>query len=556
MNFKHGNQISRLLAVFALVLVSVSFSWSQDADKGKSLFETHCASCHGINEKLVGPALAGVHERREEAWLIKWIRNSQAMIKAGDPIAVKLFNDNNRAVMNSFEQLSDNEIKDILAYVKTGGSEAAVTSTDGDTISAGNSGAPARSGKSSAWVLAVILLALFIIVVQLFNILKLVADYTGKQIFNANNTNAILMLVFLVLGMAGAIWEFKAHGKYTITEVASEHGVDIDWMFNVTLIITGIVFVITQILLFVYAYIYRSRPGRKAVFFAHNNTLEVVWTVIPAIALTVLVLNGFSMWSKITDKAPEDAHQIEVFAYQFGWKARYPGKDGKLGNHNFNLISGTNELGIGVRTEFDAILEEAKATLDELTKEHDFLSLNTNPTAEEAEEISINKKKLKLAQGHYSRLLSLGKNETFFNGDADDDIIPNEIHIPVNEPVLMKFRARDVIHSAYMPYFRVQMNCVPGMPTQFWFKPTVTTKEMRSKVGDNNFDYYLFCAKICGAAHFNMKIKVVVESKEDYNKWLKAQKPRYNKPSESLPVAEMSAESANQDTKQIVLNNN
>jgi cytochrome c oxidase subunit 2 len=289
-----------------------------------------------------------------------------------------------------------------------------------------------------------------------------------------------------------------------------------------------IVFVITQILLFWFAYRYQHKEGRKATFYAHNNRLELIWTIIPAIALTVLVLNGFSMWSKITDKAPEEAHQIEVFAYQFGWKVRYPGKDGILGKSNFNLISGSNELGLAEKNEYAKIIEEAKATLAEAEAEHEFLNRNDDPTPSEAAAIAENKVKLKRAQGHYNRLLALDGNPRIFDGTGNDDIIPTEIHIPIDEPVLMHFRARDVIHSAYMPYFRVQMNCVPGMPTQFWFKPTKTTAQIRTEMNDPNFDYYLICAKICGSAHFNMKIKVVVESKENYSKWLAAQKPRFN----------------------------
>jgi len=155
--------------------------------------------------------------------------------------------------------------------------------------------------------------------------------------------------------------------------------------------------------------------------------------------------------------------------------------------------------------------------------------LNDDPTEEESVAIAENKAKLKRAQGHYNRLTALDNNATLFDGTANDDILLSEIQIPVDEPVLMRFRARDVIHSAYLPYFRVQMNCVPGMPTQFWFKPTKTTAQIRQEKNDPKFDYYLFCAKICGAAHFNMKIKVVVESRQDYDKWLASQKPRFQK---------------------------
>jgi cytochrome c oxidase subunit 2 len=557
MNFKTGKRFSRILAALAIIIGSISPLRAADEAKGHELFETHCTSCHAINEKLVGPALAGVHEKRNEDWLIKWIRNSSAMIKAGDPVAVKLFNDYNKSVMTSFEQLTDGDIRDIISYIKTGGASGAPAGEAAAPAAAGAVTAPAADSSSKAdWLLVVILLALTVIIIQVFKVLRLISAYTKIPFFNPQKTNAVLMIVFLVLGMFGVFWEFSVHGKWLLPEAASEHGVMIDKMFDITLIITMIVFVLTQIFLFVYAYIYRGREGRKATFYAHNNRLEVVWTVIPAIALTVLVLNGFSMWTKITDKAPENALEIDVFAYQFGWKARYAGADGKLGHSNFNLISGTNEMGIAVKSEYDAILEEAKQTLDELQKEQDFLDLNNNPTPEEKEEIDLNRQKLKLAQGHYSRLLALGKNKTsIFDGSAEDDIIPMEIHVPVDEPVLLKFRSRDVIHSAYLPYFRVQMNCVPGMPTQFWFKPTITTAEMRNILAErgredaSTFNYYLFCAKICGAAHFNMKIKVVVETRAEYDKWMASQKPRY----QQQPAGE-DAQADSNEVKQFVLN--
>jgi cytochrome c oxidase subunit 2 len=108
---------------------------------------------------------------------------------------------------------------------------------------------------------------------------------------------------------------------------------------------------------------------------------------------------------------------------------------------------------------------------------------------------------------------------------SDDDIIvKGEFHLVIGEPVQFKFRSRDVIHSAYMPHFRAQMNCVPGMETMFEFTPTITTAEMRKKLNNPEFNYVLLCNKICGAAHYNMQMDIIVDSKEDYNKWLKEQK--------------------------------
>lgn len=106
----------------------------------------------------------------------------------------------------------------------------------------------------------------------------------------------------------------------------------------------------------------------------------------------------------------------------------------------------------------------------------------------------------------------------------DDVIVKGEFHLIKGEPVQFKFRSRDVIHSAYMPHFRAQMNCVPGMETMFEFTPTITTAEMREKLGKPEFNYVLLCNKICGAAHYNMQMDIIVETKEEFNKWMAEQK--------------------------------
>jgi cytochrome c oxidase subunit 2 len=288
----------------------------------------------------------------------------------------------------------------------------------------------------------------------------------GVRLFNWNKVNAVLMVVFLVVFLLFVLWHFLKLMKFTLPVSASAHGVELDGMLSVTFWITIAVFVLTQILLFGFALAYRHRESRKALFYADNHQLEFYWTVVPAIVLTVLVLYGTKVWREITQVKPaEDALQFELFAYQFGWQARYPGADGKLGGHDFRLISATNSMGI-----------------------------------EESD--------------------SAGR----------DDLLVPEITLPVNRPVLMKLRARDVIHSAYMPHFRVQMNVVPGMPTQFYFTPTVTTKEMREITGNSNFVYELACNKICGAAHFNMRLKVNVVSDQEYADWLTKQRYYFRRP--------------------------
>ena len=237
-------------------------------------------------------------------------------------------------------------------------------------------------------------------------------------------------------------------------------------MFNITLIITTIVFVITHILLFLFAYKYNYNKKKKAYYYPHNNTLEKYWTITPAIALTVLVLMGFFTWRGITNVSKTDrdsAIQVEVTAHQFAWDVRYGGKDNVNGKKNYKLIgslNGLNNLG-----------------------------------------------------------LDLSDKKNF------DDLKVTEIVLPVNKSVRFTLGSMDVLHSFYMPHFRAQMNCVPGMATYFQFTPKITTAEMREKTNDPKFDYKLYCAKICGGSHYNMQFAVRVVSQKEYDKWLKEQKP-------------------------------
>ncbi len=509
---------------------------AQSVEEGQKLFEANCVSCHAVHEKLVGSALKDMHKRRQKDWLVKWIKNSSAMIKAGDPIAVQLYNENNQAVMNSFENLSDAQITSIIDYIgveSDKGPAAAVPPTDNGGVVTPDGPTPVASDpgttKSINLVLIGIAILAIFISIAIFKILQLLYSYAGVKFVSWQKINAWLMIIFLVAGMSAAIWETFAHGKYILIDnAASEHGPNVDFMMIVTLIIIGIVFVVTQIALFWFAFKYQKSDTRKATFYPHNNTLEIVWTVIPAIVLTILVLNGFNFWRKITSKAPDEAMAIEVFAYQFGWSARYPGADGKLGNSNFNMISNSNPLGVLVKDKYDNQLVEIQAELNEADSVRKIMANIPDPTEEELEKMSELDHRIKIRTTQLSRLKSIGTNPENFSPVALDDVVTNEIHIPLGKPVLLQFRARDVIHSAYLPHFRMQMNCVPGMPTQFWFTPTISTNDMRGRLKDPKFDYYLFCAKICGAAHFNMKIKVVVESEAEYQAWLATQKPSFS----------------------------
>lgn len=460
------------LTVLACILLQVALpsSVSAQAD-GEAIWKANCTACHKIDQDLVGPAMKGISERQSEEWLIKWIRNSQAVIKSGDQYAVDLYAKWNNVAMPAFD-LTDEEIKAVLAFIKTEEGRIAATASAG-----GGAGGPAAgpSGHPTAnYVLYFLaMVSLIALVLVIFNTVSTQLKLKGIRLFNWDGINGFLFIIFMIFATISIAHQFLKYGPMLLPESASEHGVWTDNMLWITIGITFVVFVITHILLFVYSFIYRRKEGAKAYFYPDNHKLEFFWTIVPAVVLTALVLYGAKIWGKITQSdVPEDINKIEVFAYQFGWKARYAGNDNVLGRHDFYQIDAENALGID--------------------------------TADVA---------------------------------AQDDLYTSELVLPVNKPVLLKFRAKDVIHSAYIPHFRVQMNVVPGMPTQFMFTPTITTAEMRTKVDDPKFDYEMACNKICGAAHFNMRMKVTVLAEEDYNKWLATQKTYFKKPTtETAPT--------------------
>ena len=344
-------------------------------------------------------------------------------------------------------------------------------------------------------IIAVTLLAISVWqITKIFEISNLGAKKDDSQVASEkdNDLQGKLMFAFLVFIYLVTIYSFVSYTKVLLPESASEHGYTYDTLLIISFIIIFIVQTVTQALLHYFAYKYRGINGRKASFITHNNKLELVWTVIPAIVLFALILYGMTTWSDIMNfDEDEDALVVELYAQQWNWKARYAGDDNVLGDANVRFLN-------------------------------DFDGRN-----------------------------SVGIDSSDPNG-LDDIVVTQEFHLPVDRKVIFKIRSQDVLHSAYMPHFRAQMNCVPGMITEFSFTPTTTTADMRlnpdvvAKVNrinkiryDNSqeliakgeeplepyqFDYLLLCAKICGASHYNMQMKIVVESEKDFNKWLNDQK--------------------------------
>lgn len=310
------------------------------------------------------------------------------------------------------------------------------------------------------YVLLFLLLCLFIAIIgKALKVYELTRETDDKpEGINWNTINGVLFAIFLVVGLYGVYWEYTVHGSMILPDAASEHGKKIDDMFNITLIITTIVFIATHIVLFAFAYLYRSTGERKAYYYPHNNALERVWTIVPALVLTVLVLMGFLTWRSIFYKIEDPnnkALSIEVTSSQFQWDVRYPGADGIVGLKSYKRITAFNALGID-----------------------------------------------------------------FNDKHSLDDQFADEIVLPVNKPVRFILTSKDVLHSFYMPHFRVQLNTVPGMTSYFEFTPTVTTEEMKAKTNDPSFKYLLLCAKICGTNHYNMQKPVRIVTESEYKEWV------------------------------------
>ena len=323
------------------------------AEKGKEIFQGNCSSCHQLGGKLVGPNLYGVEERWEgrEELLIKFIQNSQNVINGGDEYSQNLYNEYNQMVMPPMN-LNDEEVQSVLAYIEQeekAEAAAATTQAQGDG-GGGTAAAPVGLSDPMLRNLVIAIGLLFILMIALTgNILgkarRLVNGPTDPKpaLFK---TNARLMLVFLVLLFGGVIYELTIHTEYLLPESASEHGLEIDRLQNITFIITGIVFVVTQIMLFTFAFRFRWMKDRVARYIPVNDKLEVIWTLVPAVVLAALVLYGFKAWKGVTYPTDEKKTQLEVFAYQFNWKVRYPGPDGELGDYDYTLITAENPLGL------------------------------------------------------------------------------------------------------------------------------------------------------------------------------------------------------------------
>lgn len=333
---------------------------------------------------------------------------------------------------------------------------------------------------------------IFVVIFQIAKASEYVSVLKGEEKTRKQNNriNAFLLMGLLVFGLIG-VWYCNElfYGKTLFPQgSASVEGESLDQMFMITTAVTGVVFVLTQILLFWFSYKYQESDDRKAFYYPHNNKLELLWTTVPAIFLTVLVVFGLKYWFKITADAPKDAIVVEVTGHQFAWEFRYPGADKMLGKKDYKLTTSKNNLGVD------------------------------------------------------------------FNDPAskDDIHVNTTMHIPVGVPVKMVINSQDVIHDVGLPHFRLKMDAVPGIPTTQWFTPKFTTEEMKKKTNNPNFVYEIACDQLCGANHFAMRGVIVVETMEEYKKWLAEQKSEYDALFEKKAPAPTPDSNATKQTAQVL----
>jgi cytochrome c oxidase subunit 2 len=337
-----------------------------------------------------------------------------------------------------------------------------------------------------------------------------------------NNLNGKMMYAFMVLLYAFFIWLMVEYGWTGRGDAASTIGKETDWLLNLNFVIIIAVFFLTNTLLFYFSYKYVRKEGVKAFYFPHNNKLEMIWTVVPACVLAVIIILGLKKWNDATGASGEDAIRIELFSKQFDWTARYAGDNNLLGRFDYKLTTDLNELALLTSETIDSAIvnmQTGPTGIDALVKKLNDRTIMLIPEDREKMEEDLSRKTRLIRLLHQMKKHHTKKYDAY----AWDDIIQKDtLYLCLNKEYEFNFRAKDVIHSAHFPHFRAQMNTVPGMTTRLKFTPDITTKEMRKRKNDEKFNYVLLCNKICGGAHYKMKMMIVVLEEGEYKSWMKS----------------------------------
>ncbi len=432
---------------------------------------------------------------------------------------------------------------------------------------------------ATGWLIFIAIILIVVVLFQVTRTLDLVGQLRGGERTTVEMTklNAALGMIFLIAGMIGFFISFPFFSERMVDHHSSESSILIHRMFVITLWVTGIVFFITNVLLFWFVWKYRNRPGNEAVHFAHSNKLEFIWTIVPTIVLTGLVVFGLQAWTEIMGKPGEESMTVEVTGQQFFWSCRYPGPDQKLGPRDYDLICAENPIGIVTAEWIDHRINTLKGSeklnykgeIQKLTEREaevthllDSLNnlINNSPNKyrmpgykEEAKKLQDELNKIpwrisnrekcleRITKKYTPEYISTHKDELTW---GYDDPMPSELHVPVSTEIFVKITALDVLHNFYVPYMDVKMDAVPGMPTSFKFKPLITTADKRVEMSKNpawqvieegdteprwkKFQYEVACAELCGVGHSSMKYTLVVEEQNEFDAWISSQPSKWS----------------------------
>jgi len=315
------------------------------------------------------------------------------------------------------------------------------------------------------FLIAALAFILFLVIMgQIGKVSDLVSGSSKDEDEAYEDTSSVNGIVFLLVGLVGMglmVWSYIAQSDKYLPPAASELGRDWDFLFYVIFSPPIIlVFFITHITLFYFAFKYRFKKKRKAWYFSHSNKLEIIWTAVPLITMIVLGFLTIPKWVEATAKPGEDALHIRVTGHQFKWFIAYPGTDDVFGSRDI--------------------------------RQH----------------------------GKLSNLLGLDPED---EAGYDDVYTDAEIVIPKGREISFDLSALDVLHDFYLPHFRVKMDCVPGVPTRIKIIPDRTTEEMREITGDPSFEFEVACAELCGQGHWNMRRVLRVVEPHEYEAWFAEQ---------------------------------
>lgn len=379
--------------------------------------------------------------------------------------------------------------------------------------------------------LIIILVIIFgvLAIAQLVRVSELTAKHTKRKEEdipeNENKFNANMMLVFMIGLYASFIYLMLEYGYMHLGPAASAHGQEIDWLFDINWIIIIATFVLTNSLLFIFAWKYARKPGVKAFYLVHNNKLELVWTVIPAAVLSVIIILGLKTWNETTARAGAEFEEIEIFAYQFAWTARYSGMNNELGQFDYKLTTAENPYGIKTKSNIERSLslmrvgEPGQNGIEMLENKLNDRSIMLSSEDRKSFEVELGRKE---RMARLLEAMSITYLDSLDELANDDVIVEDSLVLLKGQKYSFSFRSKDVIHSAYFPHFRAQMNTVPGMTTYFKFQPIYSSDDMKMKLDDNKFEYALLCNKICGGSHYRMKMSVKVLEPKEYLEWQKS----------------------------------